>query len=233
MPRPAEASDSRNALSDFNFDLDLSSTTARTSEALQSPVLAQSPSTAKVKKAPFDLKALKGVPAPKRWSRRDILSRLKPTHRIIRPGPRQTMSRENLQHWWAQRAARRKERRARPPELGESDLTSMNFTETSMSSVTDSEGSGKEFSVGSRHESENGSQSPAESSSGRSGRRDGFYNLERPRPVDLLTVEKIQPRQPKSRGRFPKFSRSRPRPEHRRGLFGKLRRRKESGRIID
>jgi hypothetical protein len=232
---PATASPGSKSLSDSNFDFDLGSTTARTSEALQSPVLAQSPSTAKVEEAPSNREALEENSAVKH--RKGIRSRLrarlkKPDRWNLEPGPRQTMSRENLQCWWARRAARRKERRARPPELEESDFSSMSFTSSSMSGATESEGSGKEFSVGSRHESDNGSESTRDSSSEASGRRDGFYNLKRPRLIDLLPVEKVQPRQPRGRGRFPKFSRSRPRRRHQ-GLFARFQRRKKPLRIVD
>lgn len=227
---PATSQSSQSPSSLLDSDLDYNS--VPTSEVVQSPVLAQPASTAKVKEAPFNLEELKGIPVEKPWSRRDILSRLKPTHRITRPSPRQTMSRENLQHWLAQRAARRKERRARPPELGESDLTSMNFTSSSVSGVTDSEGSEQEPSLASFDKGELENEGSTDSSSGASGRRPGF-EAERRRPVKILPAENAQPRQPERRGRFLKFSRSRPRPEYRRGLFGKLRRRKESGRIID
>jgi hypothetical protein len=232
-PATAESPQSRNALSDFNFGYK----TAHTSEALQSPVITQTSSTAKVKEAPSDLEALKRDLEEKHRRGRGIRSRLrarlkKPDRWNLEPGPRQTMSRETLQYWWARRAARRKERRARPPELGESDFSSMSFTSSSVSGVTESESSEKEYSVGSRHESENGSESPADSSSGTSGRRDGFYNLERPRLIDLLPAEKVQSRQPRGRGRFPRFSRSRPRTGHQ-GLFAKFQRRKKPSRIID
>lgn len=65
-PRPAEASDSRNPLSDFNFNFDLGSDMAPTSEAVQGPVLVYPTSTAKVKQASYkNLEALDGVPMPK------------------------------------------------------------------------------------------------------------------------------------------------------------------------
>lgn len=210
---------------------------APTFEAVQSPAITQTSSTAKVEEAPSDLEALETDLEEKHRRGRGIRSRLrarlkKPDRWNLEPGPRQTMSRETLQYWWARRAARRRERRARPPEIEESDLTSNSFTSSSVSGVTNSEGSGKEFSVGSRHESENGSESSTDSSSEASGRRDGFYNLERPRLIDLLPVEKIQPRQPRGRGRLPKFSRSRPRTGHQ-GLFAKFQRRKKPVRNID
>jgi hypothetical protein len=65
MPRPAEASDSRNALSDFNFDFDLGSIPPPTSQAVQSPVLVHPTSTAKVKEASYNLEALDGISMPK------------------------------------------------------------------------------------------------------------------------------------------------------------------------
>lgn len=66
MPRPAEASDSRNPLSDLNFDFDLGSDMAPTSEAVQGPVLVYPASTAKVKEASYkNLEALDGIPMPK------------------------------------------------------------------------------------------------------------------------------------------------------------------------
>jgi hypothetical protein len=229
---PATSQSSQSPSSLLGSDLDYNS--APTSEALQSPVITQTSSTAKVEEAPSDREAVKGNSAEKH--RKGIRSRLrarlkKPDRWNLEPGPRQTMSRENLQCWWARRAARRKERRARPPELEESDLTSMSFTGSSVSSVTKSEGSGKEFSVGSRHDSENGSESPAESSSGTSGRRPGF-EAERRRPVKVLPAENAQPRQPNRRGRFPKFSRSRPRTGHQ-SLLAKFQRRKKPSRIGD
>ncbi|KAG7531458.1 hypothetical protein FFLO_04318 [Filobasidium floriforme] len=236
MPRPAEASDSLEPLSDFNFDFDLDDNSAPASEALQSPVLAQPASTAKVKEAPSDREAVKGNSAEKHQRGRGIRSRLrarlkKPDRWNVEPGPRQTWSRENFECWLARRAARSEAKRTR--DDGASDQTSIRFSWTSASSATNSEESKKEVSVGSLDGSENGSESPADSSSETSERQDRFDHTERPRPVESLPVENVQPRQSERRGRFPRFSRSRPRPEYRRGLFGKLRRRKESGRIID
>lgn len=227
----SESPQGPSSISDFNADSDLGSISATTSGGLQSPVIAQPSPKVNIKKAPFDLEALRGIPVEKPWSRRDILSRLKPAHRITRPGPRQTMSRENLRCWWARRAARRRERRSRPPELGISDLTSMSFTSSSVSGVTESEGSGKEFSVGSRHGSDNGSEGTSDSSSEASGRRDGFDEPEPP-VVRFINNENVESRKLHHRGRFPKFSRSRPRTGHQ-SLFAKFQRRKKPLRIID